>query len=234
VKYEREQSLLLNFNAMKKILLIEDNKDISRNIKEYLELEGYLVEVAYDGEVWIDKATEHKYDLILLDLMLPKIDGFTIAKKLQRRIKTPIIMTTAKDSIDDKLLWFESGALDYIVKPFDLRELEVRINILLKRNQNTHDIIEFEDVEIHLEKREFKKSDTLVNITQKEFLIFEYLYKNNSRVVTRTELIEHIWWENWLFESDSKLDVYISNLRKKLCKNIIETVKGVGYKIGVS
>jgi len=219
---------------MKKILLIEDNKDISRNIKEYLELEGYLVEVAYDGEVWIDKATEHKYDLILLDLMLPKIDGFTIAKKLQRRIKTPIIMTTAKDSIDDKLLWFESGALDYIVKPFDLRELEVRINILLKRNQNTHDIIEFEDVEIHLEKREFKKSDTLVNITQKEFLIFEYLYKNNSRVVTRTELIEHIWWENWLFESDSKLDVYISNLRKKLCKNIIETVKGVGYKIGVS
>jgi two-component system alkaline phosphatase synthesis response regulator PhoP len=79
------------------------------------------------------------------------------------------------------------------VKPFDLRELEVRINILLKRNQNTHDIIEFEDVEIHLEKREFKKSDTLVNITQKEFLIFEYLYKNNSRVVTRTELIEHIW-----------------------------------------
>ena len=219
---------------MKKILLIEDNKDISRNIKEYLELEGYLVEVAYDGEVWIDKATEHKYDLILLDLMLPKIDGFTIAKKLQRRIKTPIIMTTAKDSIDDKLLWFESGVLDYIVKPFDLRELEVRINILLKRNQNTHDIIEFEDVEIHLEKREFKKSDTLVNITQKEFLIFEYLYKNNSRVVTRTELIEHIWWENWLFESDSKLDVYISNLRKKLCKNIIETVKGVGYKIGVS
>ena len=219
---------------MKKILLIEDNKDISRNIKEYLELEGYLVEVAYDGEVWIDKATEHKYDLILLDLMLPKIDGFTIAKKLQRRIKTPIIMTTAKDSIDDKLLWFESGALDYIVKPFDLRALEVRINILLKRNQNTHDIIEFEDVEIHLEKREFKKSDTLVNITQKEFLIFEYLYKNNSRVVTRTELIEHIWWENWLFESDSKLDVYISNLRKKLCKNIIETVKGVGYKIGVS
>gem|GEM_PF-1380435 len=79
------------------------------------------------------------------------------------------------------------------MKPFDLRELEVRINILLKRNQNTHDIIEFEDVEIHLEKREFKKSDTLVNITQKEFLIFEYLYKNNSRVVTRTELIEHIW-----------------------------------------
>ena len=219
---------------MKKILLIEDNRDISRNIKEYFELEGYRVEVAYDGEVWIDKATENKYDLILIDLMLPKIDGFTIAKKLQRKIKTPIIMTTAKDSIDDKLLWFENGALDYIVKPFDLRELEVRINILLKRNESTQDIIEFQDVEMNLEKREFKKNSILVNITQKEFLIFEYLYQNRSRVVTRTELIEYIWWESWLFESDSKLDVYISNLRKKLWKTIIETVKGVGYKIGIS
>lgn len=218
---------------MAKILLIEDNKDISKNIKEYLELEGYKIDTAYDGEVWIDKAVENKYDLILLDLMLPKIDGFTIAKKLQRKIKTPIIMTTAKDSIDDKLLWFESGALDYIVKPFDLRELEVRINILLKRNENTHNIIEYNDLEINLEKREFKKSNTLVNITQKEFLIFEYLYQNSSRVVTRTELIEYIWWESGLFESDSKLDVYISNLRKKLWKTIIETVKGVGYKIAV-
>ena len=143
-------------------------------------------------------------------------------------------MTTAKDSIDDKLLWFENGALDYIVKPFDLRELEVRINILLKRNESTQDIIEFQDVEMNLEKREFKKNSILVNITQKEFLIFEYLYQNRSRVVTRTELIEYIWWESWLFESDSKLDVYISNLRKKLWKTIIETVKGVGYKIGIS
>lgn len=215
----------------KKILLIEDNKDIRDNIKEYLELEDFIIDVAIDWEEWMDMALLKKYDLILLDLMLPKIDGITIAKKIIRKIETPIIMITAKDSIDDKLIWFENWAIDYIVKPFDLRELEARINAILK--QNTNLIIEYNDVTIDMSKREFIKWWNILKITTKEFLIFEFLYNNKDRVVTRTDIIEYVWWSDSLFESDAKLDVYISTLRKKLNKSIIETVKWVWYKINI-
>ena len=212
---------------MKKILLIEDNKEISNNIKEYLALENFDVTQAFDWEIWLDKALGKKFDLILLDLMLPEIDWITIAKKLVRKIDTPIIMITAKDSINQKLEWFESGAIDYIVKPFDLRELEARIKVNLKIN-SSH-VIDIKDLEINLDKREFLKWWELVKITTKEFLIFKYLYENKSRVCTRTDLIEYVWWNDSVFDDDSKLDVYISNLRKKLDKKIIETVKWVWY-----
>lgn len=216
-----------------KILLIEDNKDIRENIKEYLELEGFDVDIAKDWEEWIDKALLRKYDLILLDLMLPKIDWITIAKKLTRKIEVPIIMITAKDSINDKLVWFDSWAIDYIVKPFDLRELEARIKANLKINNNSKVLIEYNDLEIDLLKREFKKSWNIVNITTKEYLIFEFLYNNKDSLVTRTDIIEYVWWWDNLFEADAKLDVYISNLRKKLDKKIIETVKWVWYKFWI-
>ncbi|MDD2870397.1 MAG: response regulator transcription factor [Candidatus Gracilibacteria bacterium] len=214
-----------------KILLIEDNKDIRDNIKEYLELEGFSIETASDGEEGMDKALLKKYDLILLDLMLPKIDGITIAKKLTRKSETPIIMITAKDSINEKLVGFESGAVDYIVKPFDLRELEARIKANLKTNNNNL-LISYNDLEIDLQKREFKKGGKIVKITIKEFLIFEFLYNNKDKLLTRSDIIEHVWGGDSLFDDDAKLDVYISTLRKKLDKNIIETVKGVGYKFG--
>ena len=213
-----------------KILLIEDNKEIRDNIKEYLELEAYDVDIAKDWEEWMDKALLKKYDLILLDLMLPKIDWITIAKKIIRKLETPIIMITAKDSINDKLVWFENWAVDYIVKPFDLRELEARIKANLKINNNNKVLIIYNDLEIDLSKREFKKWWSIVKITTKEYLIFEFLYNNKDKLVTRTDIIEHVWWGDSLFEADAKLDVYISNLRKKLDKNIIETVKWVWYK----
>lgn len=212
-----------------KILLIEDNKEIRDNIKEYLELEGYDVDIAKDWEEWMDKALLKKYDLILLDLMLPKIDWITIARKIIRKLETPIIMITAKDSINDKLIWFENWAVDYIVKPFDLRELEARIKANLKINNNKV-LIKYDDIEIDLSKREFKKWWSIVKITTKEYLIFEFLYNNKDKLVTRTDIIEHVWWWDSLFEADAKLDVYISNLRKKLDKNIIETIKWVWYK----
>lgn len=213
-----------------KILLIEDNKEIRDNIKEYLELEAYEVDIAKDWEEWMDKALFKKYDLILLDLMLPKIDWITIARKIIRKLETPIIMITAKDSINDKLVWFENWAVDYIVKPFDLRELEARIKANLKIKTNNKILIEYNDIEIDLSKREFKKSWNMVNITTKEYLIFEFLYNNKDKLVTRTDIIEYVWGWDSLFEADAKLDVYISNLRKKLDKNIIETVKWVWYK----
>ena len=213
---------------MKKILLIEDNKEISNNIKEFLELEDFIVTQAFDWEKWLDKSLEKKYDLILLDLMLPEIDWITIARKLINKIDTPIIMITARDSINQKLEWFESWAIDYIVKPFDLRELEARIMAHLKISN--FNIIEINDLRIDLDKREFFKDWEELKITTKEYLIFKYLYENKNKVCTRTDLIEYVWWSDDVFEDDSKLDVYISNLRKKLDKKIINTVKWVWYK----
>lgn len=218
--------------SMKKIiLLIEDNKEISNNIKEYLELEDFIVDTAFDWEIWMDKALLKKYDLILLDLMLPEIDWLTISRKLSTKINTPIIILTAKDSIEDKLKWFETWAVDYIVKPFDLRELEVRIKTRLKKELPNQ--IEYSDVKINLDKREFIKKWENIHITIKEFLIFEFLYKNKNRLLSRWDIIEYVWGKTELFDADWKLDVYISNLRKKIDKNIIETVRWVGYKIWI-
>lgn len=155
-----------NALRVKKILLIEDNKEISNSIKEYLELENFEITQAFDGEDGFNKALNWKYDLILLDLMLPKIDGITVAKKLSIKINTPIIMITARDALSQKLEWFESGAIDYIVKPFDLRELEARVKAHLHlKNSN---IIEFKNIKIDLEKREFLKDEKPVKITTKE------------------------------------------------------------------
>jgi len=213
---------------MTKILLVEDNREISQNIADYLRLENFEVTQAFDWEVGLDLAKSKKFDLLLLDLMLPEIDWITIARKLNWRVETPIIMITAKDSINQKLEWFENWAIDYIVKPFDLRELEARIKANLKINSSSNKLT-FWDLEIDLDKREFLKSWEKIKITTKEFLIFSYLLENKSRVCTRTDLIEFVWWADSLFNDDSKLDVYISNLRRKLDKKLIETVKWVGY-----
>jgi len=210
----------------KKILILEDNIEISNNIKEYLELEGFDVIQTFDGEEWYYEIKTNKYDLILLDLMLPKIDWNTIARKISGKVEAPIIMITAKYSIDQKLEWFKNWAIDYIVKPFDLRELEARINANLNNNSK----LEIRNLKIDLDKREFLKDWKKINLTTKEFLIFSYLYENKNRVCTRTDLIEYVWWDDSLFEDDAKLDVYISNLRRKLDKKLIETVKWVGYK----
>ena len=216
----------------KKILLIEDNREISQNITDYLELEWFEITQVFDWEKAFDFALKKKFDLILLDLMLPKIDWITIAKKISKKIEIPIIMITAKDSISQKLEWFESWAIDYIVKPFDLRELEARIKAHLRILESDKKII-FWDLEINLNTREFLKNWKKIKITKKEILIFEYLYENKEKVCTRTDLIEYVWWAESIFDDDSKLDVYISNLRKKLDKKLIETVKWVWYKIKI-
>ena len=215
-----------------KILLIEDNKEISANVKEYLELEDFEVDTCFDGECWLEKAIYKNYDLILLDLMIPVIDGVTVCRKLRQRKDTPVIMITAKDSIDDKVLWLDTGASDYIVKPFDLRELMARINSVMKRNISTNITYELGTISIDLDKRSFLKDNTEVHITQKEFLILEKLISNKWNVVNRSDIIEYIWWESALFDGDNKLDVYISNIRNKLDKHLIVTIKWVWYKIG--
>jgi len=222
-----------------KILLVEDNRDISKNVCEYLELEWYEVDQAFDGEVGIEKATRSDYDMILLDLSLPEVDGITIARKVRQKKQTPIIMVTAREGIDDRLLGFEMWAIDYLVKPFDLRELTARIQVHLAKKTSSGwwgwdgpVCITVADARICTEKREFFNGDEEVHLTQKEFLILEKLIQQKESVVSRSDIIEHLWWENALFEGgDNKLDVYISNLRSKLWKSIIKTIKGVGYTL---
>ena len=214
-----------------KILLIEDNKEISANVSEYLQLEGFEVDTCFDGECGLENAIYKNYDLILLDLMIPVIDGITVCRKLRQKKETPVIMITAKDSIDDRVLGLDTWASDYIVKPFDLRELMARINSVMRRNISTNTVYEFENISIDLEKRSFIKNNDEVHITQKEFLILEKLISNKWNVVNRSEIIEYIWWEWALFDGDNKLDVYISNIRNKLSKQVIVTIKWVWYKI---
>ena len=219
---------------MKHILLIEDNKEISRNITEYLKLEGFWVTQAFDGEVGIEKATREEYDIILLDLMLPEVDGIDIARKVSQKKSTPIIMITARESIQDRLLGFETWAIDYLVKPFDLRELHARIMVHIWKNIfPTNDTLQLGETSINLEKREFIQDNEPIHLTQKEFLILEKLIENKQRVISRSEIIESLWWEQALFQwGDNKLDVYISNLRSKLGKGSIKTIKWVGYTLG--
>jgi two-component system response regulator CiaR len=213
-----------------KILLIEDNKDISKSIKEYFELDWSVVNCFYDWASWLDEAVVWKYDIILLDLMLPGIDWLTVSRKLKWKISTPIIITTAKESIDVKLEWFENWVVDYIVKPFDLRELEARIKVTLNTNNSV--VVKW-DYELDFENRIFKKLWEEVKVWKTEFQLLNYLYENKSRVVSRTEIIENIWWEKAIFESDAKLDVYISNIRNKFWKDILTTSKWFWYKFNL-
>lgn len=225
---------------MKKVLLIEDNRDISRNIREYLELEDFTVTQAFDGEVGIEKATKEDYDIILLDLMLPEVDGISIARRVAAKKGTPIIMITARETLNDRLLGFETGAVDYLVKPFDLRELHARIMVHLgkasfiggeKSPAVNSSITKVWDIEINLKKHSFTKEGEDIHLTQKEFLIMEKLVHSKDQVVSRADIIEYLWGGDSLFDGDNKLDVYISNIRSKLWKKIVKTVKGVGYTL---
>lgn len=211
-----------------KILLIEDNKEISNNIKQYLELDWYIVDCFYDWESWLDNAIKTKYDLILLDLMLPKIDWITISRKLQDKIKTPIIIISAKEDIETKLKWFNYWAIDYIVKPFDLRELDIRIKIILWKKD-----LWKKDFSFDFESRIFSKNDIEIKLWKTEFQIIKLLYDNRTKFISRTYIIQEIWWEKHIFLNDWKLDVYISNLRNKLWKSAIETSKWFGYKFNL-
>ena len=215
------------------ILLIEDNRDISANIKEYLELEKFSVDTAFDGLEWLEKALSGKYDLILLDLMLPKYDGIHLAQKVKSKKDTPILMITARESIDERLLWFSAWAIDYLVKPFDLRELVARIQVHLWNQKTSWNSFLSWDIHLDFSKRKFLIAETEVHLTQKEFLILQKIYQEKDTVVTRSDIIESLWGEESLFEGgDNKLDVYISNIRQKLGKDIITTIKGVGYSFG--
>lgn len=213
-----------------KILLVEDNKTIGNNIKKYLELEHNEITRAENGLYAFEILKHHIFDVIVLDIMLPGMDGITLCKNIRKTTTTPILMTTAKGELDDKLEWFACGADDYIVKPFDLKELDARISAIVKRLP-TRNILEHKNIRLDKDQKKIFRNNKEIKTTLKEFQIFEYLLESAGRSISRTEIIEEVWGNDQIFEEDSKLDVYISTLRKKLGKTIIETIKGFGYQI---
>ncbi len=216
-----------------KVLLIEDNKTIANNIKKYLELDNNSVFIAENWLYGLEVAKNNKFDVIVLDLMLPWMNWEDICHEIKKGNDIPIIITTAKWQLEDKLELFKLWADDYLVKPFDLQELEARLIALTKRTMKKNQTITKWDISIDLSSKKIKKDWELIKLTLKEFTILEYLIKNQGIAVSRTDLIQEVRWWDSRFESecDWKLDVYISTIRKKLWKDIIETIKWFGYKI---
>jgi len=224
---------------MTKILIIEDEESIRLPLEDNLRLEGYEVACAGDGLEGLAMASESSCDLIVLDIMLPKMDGFELCKRLRRdRIMTPILMLTAKSQEVDKVLGLELGADDYMTKPFSPRELLARIKAILRRGQeirNEADRIRLADVEIDFAKYEAKKGGRPVALTALEFSLLDLLARRRGRVVHRNEILDRVWGQD-VYVDPRTIDKHISLLRKKLEDDpqdpkLILGVRGVGYKL---
>lgn len=220
-----------------KILLIEDDADIASNISQYLEAQGHILDFAYQGDKGLELALATKFDLIILDLLLPLKDGIDVLKEYreQSQAHTPIIILTARDTLDDKLIGFDAGADDYLVKPFSLLELNARINSLVKRTNHKveHQDISISDLALNPSTLSVIRSNVEINLKPMAFKILHYLMTQTNRVVTRKELLEHIWQDD-LPEGDP-LRVHIHNLRQHVDKpfetQLIHTIHGVGYRV---
>lgn len=216
------------------ILIIDDERLIVKGIKSSLEVQGYNVYTAYTGYEALDIINRENIDFIILDLMLPDIDGMMLCKRIRENYDTPIIMLTAKDGDYDKILGFELGADDYMTKPFNVLELIARIKAILRRSESNKPLstMQFNDLVISYEERKVYIKGEEVNLTQKEFDMLFLMAKNPGRVFTREEIFNHIWSEEPV--DVRTIDVHIKNLREKIEENIkkpkyIMTKWGVGY-----
>ena len=218
---------------MKKILIVEDESSISDFVKLELEYEGYQVSIKEDGREALKEALENDYDLIILDIMLPSMNGFEICRRLKREKNTPIIMLSAKDSVTDKVNGLQIGADDYIPKPFAIEELLARINAIFRRVDSLDNhIVKFKDLVINRNSRTVSKNDKEINLTTKEYELLMILIDNKDKVVTRDELLEKIW--GYEYEPETNVtDVYVRYLRSKLNnenkEEYIQTIRSVGY-----
>lgn len=218
---------------MKKILMVEDETSISDFIKGELEYEGYSVCIKEDGREGLEEALKNEYDLIILDIMLPSMNGFEICRRIKKVKITPIIMLSARDSVMDKVNGLQIGADDYIPKPFAIEELLARIEVVFRRQDNTNDsIVKFKDIVIDRRSRVVKKNNNEINLTNKEYELLMILIDNKDKVVTREELLDQIW--GYGYEPETNVtDVYIRYLRSKLDnknkEEYIQTVRSVGY-----
>ena len=217
-----------------RILIVEDEKKVAGFIKKGLEEETYAIDVAYDGEEGLHLGAEGQYDLIILDIMLPKVDGLEVLSQLRTQgSDVPILLLTAKDAVDDRVTGLNKGADDYLTKPFAFSELLARVRVLLRRGKaEVKTILQISDLTLDLVSHKVNRGEDEIELTGKEYSLLEYFMRNQEKVLTRTMIAEHVWDYN--FDTFTNvIDVYINHLRKKIDKGrqrkLLHTLRGVGY-----
>lgn len=217
-----------------KILIVEDDNILSDTIKQCLQNQ-YDIEQAYDGEEGILFAEEKIYDLIILDIMMPYKNGYEVLKELRKKeVNTPVLILTAKDSLQDKVLGFRSGADDYLVKPFEREELLLRIEAILRRTNGIvkENVIKYKELELNLDNREVKIGEKILSVQGKQFDMLEYLITRKNTIITKDQIFDKIWGFN-SETTTNVVEVYASSIRKELKKHgydkYLKTIRGVGY-----
>jgi heavy metal response regulator len=219
-----------------RVLLIEDEPKVSRAVARGLMAEHFAVDIASDGKMGLELADTYEYDLVILDLMLPNIDGTTVLRRVRRKDSgVPILILTARDTVADKVRNFEAGTDDYLTKPFAFAELLVRIKALLRRGTaNQSSTVQVEDLELDRLSQRVRRAGKRIDLTLKEYSLLEYLMSNAGRVLSRAMIIEHVWDQR--FDGlNNVVDVFVRRLRSKVDdaheRKLIHTVRGVGYSI---
>lgn len=217
-----------------RILIVEDEKKVAGFVRKGLEEETYAVDVAYDGEEGFHLASMNQYDMIILDLMLPKMEGLEVLTRLRdKKVTTPILLLTAKDAVEDKVEGLNKGADDYLTKPFAFSELLARVRSLLRRGQvETKTELQVGDLNLDMVSHKVSRNGEEIELTGKEYSLLEYFMRNEGKVLTRTMIAEHVWDYN--FDTFTNvIDVYVNHLRKKIDKKypskLLHTLRGVGY-----
>ena len=204
----------------RRILLVEDEVKIADTLKLGLSENGYCVDVAYDGNIGLKLFETHKFDLVVLDINLPGMNGYELCKIIRyRNSQIPVIMLTALSSLNDKIEGYDAGADDYIIKPFEFRELQMKIRVLLKRTTSNYfpvgNVLKANNLEMNLDSKEVKRDETIISLTAKEFQLLEYLIRNKNRVVSRADIAINVWDID--FDTNTNvIDVYINYLRNKV------------------
>ena len=222
-----------------KLLIIEDEKKLALSLKKALESEDYAVDVIFDGLEGYELAAVEEYDAIILDIGLPSMDGVSVAKKLREEgIKTPILMLTARDTTGDKVTGLDSGADDYLVKPFDFNELLARIKSLIRRSYGKPEVMyKIDSLSLDPVGRIVLRAGQEIELSAKEYSLLEFLVSHEAKIVSRTQIIDHVW-DGELDPFSNVVDVYIGYLRDKIDRDfpkekpLIHTVRGLGYRVG--
>ena len=218
-----------------RILVVEDEKKVASFIKKGLQQEGYAADTVYDGQEAIQNATSFDYDLVILDLMLPRRSGLDVLREIRSKKSTlPVLVLTAKGALEDKVAGLDAGADDYLIKPFAFAELSARIRALLRRGAQENTRLRIADLEMDTAARQVRRAGQVIDLKMKEYALLEFLLRNAHRAVTRTMIVEHVW--DIHFDSVSNVvDVHINSLRNKIDKGfqppLIHTVRGVGYML---